>query len=1683
MINLKYSKFFFLFLIIGFKGFSQNPEINGQWSNPIPFDIVPVALANLPDGKLITWSSKYHHDFGGDDGYTFTQIFDPSIGTDGAVFPRTRTNTNHDMFCPGINNLADGRIMATGGSSSERASIYDPKTETWSRADDMNIARGYQGAVTLADGSAFTIGGSWSGGAYGGRTAEIWTEDSGWTVLNGLQGELLWNAADSSGETEGQFRLDNHAWLWAAPNGKIFHAGPGERMHWLDVNGDNGNGSYVDAGQRGDDEYSMNGNTVMYDIGKILKVGGSETYASNTLSNEKAYVININDENNVTVTRTTNDMAHARIFVSSVALPNGEVLVLGGMNTAVAFSDVGAHLSAEMFNPATNSFRTLASMQIPRTYHSAGILLNDGRVFIGGGGLCGNCPTGGANHPNAEIYSPPYLFDDNGDLAIRPTLNSPDNAYYGVTLPVTASLDVTEFSFVRMSSSTHSVNNEQRRIPVAYTGTNGNYQLAMPNANILPPGYYMLFALNADGVPSMSEAVLVGSPDSRIKGANLLVEFDFFEGNGSDITDTSGNDNNGVIKEYNDSGADVPLSAGYWNQNGFSGSSLQMDGMEFNSNTIVEIPSSPSLAALTDQITVMAWVNRDTGSIIPENGEIPNVSIFAHDYASFFFGYHNSLYKLEFFTETNGQASCYTGEYNPGVWEHLVGTYDGTIARLYVNGQQICSDIVSGNLQINTTDPLYDTFTLSGFYDKRPAPVVGYGNSSGVTDELDGSMDKFKLYNVALSPEEIQSIYDSERGVVVGDNSCENLEIVYDINGDIDSGFSEISVNVGDDVGLFLNSESIDYTLRAPDGSIINSNVLDDITLAQSGLYSINSTLSKSLIFPVDPILVSVDSEEIVTEAAGALNALDNNPATFWHTEWAPPGDDNDPDYPHEIVLDLGENSGSYGLTYLPRQTGVNGRIGDFEIYVSNSISEWGTPVATGTGGNNTTLQTVTFPSTEARYLRFLALTPAIAGQNWASAAEITVIKPVPSVIYVNSEELTSTQSGSSANAIDGDPSTIWHTEWNQTTTAYPHEIQIDLGEESSVMGLEYLPRQGVTLNGTIANYEIYVSNSTSNWGSSVASGTWAYNNTLKTVNFTEKQGRYIRLRALTEGGGNAWASAAEIMALTPSNQCIKTIQINVENPITYTYSNGWFPSDPNGLATSIDTIIINEGDAVISSNTSCKDLIVEAGMSLTVNTGITLTANTTTLNSISQEYSSLIVEGVVDGEVSYKRYVNKIGTSVSGGNDLISSPVENAAFNNDFEKANLNLPQNPNNFGEFAFAPYNVAEGAYQNFNIGAYRTEEFPLTSGTGYRAATLDGGTLTFKGTVGNNNISNVPITDASAGFAWNLIGNPYPSYLDFNEFFTANANEFESNGAFLAVYGYDGNASDGWTVWNYATIADPNIAELIAPGQGFFVKAQSGGGLVNYTTAMRRKGSSDDFILGRSSTSNFVSNKLNLTSDNHSSSTQIYFIEGTTRGLDVGFDAGSYKGSATDFSIFSNLVESNTGIDIAIQSLPYTDINDVVIPIGVNSEAGVQLSIGIEDISSLPANIKIYLEDALENTFTLLNNADYVFSPVTDLNGTGRFYIHYSNSVLSLKDSELNNLQIFTTANPKLLNIKGKLNAASMVNLYDIQGRLVLNKKINQFNLLNTINISNIGTGVYIVKVFNDSQIKTQKLVIK
>ena len=149
-------------------------------------------------------------------------------------------------------------------------------------------------------------------------------------------------------------------------------------------------------------------------------------------------------------------------------------------------------------------------------------------------------------------------------------------------------------------------------------------------------------------------------------------------------------------------------------------------------------------------------------------------------------------------------------------------------------------------------------------------------------------------------------------------------------------------------------------------------------------------------------------------------------------------------------------------------------------------------------------------------------------------------------------------------------------------------------------------------------------------------------------------------------------------------------------------------------------------------------------------------------------------------------------------------------------------------------------------------------------------------------------------------------------------------------------------------------------------------------------------------------------------------------------------------------------------MAIQTLPYDDFNDVIVPLGIIAQTNEELSISIDDDSTLPTSISVYLEDTLENTLTLLNDNSYTFTPESELNGTGRFYLRYTSEGLSIKDNHLNGLHIYATTTPKEIIVNGLLNENTEANIYDIQGRLVLSKPLNISSTSNSINVSTLST---------------------
>ncbi len=252
----------------------------------------------------------------------------------------------------------------------------------------------------------------------------------------------------------------------------------------------------------------------MYDIGKTLVAGGGLP------PTETARVIDVNGA--TPQASTTDSMQFKRRQHNLTVLADGSVLATGGLSSGEDLVDLNAGVyAAERWNPATGQWSTLAAMEVTRQYHSTALLLPDGRVLSSGGGICGACDDQGYLAKNGQVFTPPYLFktDGSGQLAPRPTISSaPALVNYGAPLRISTpdAASVRKVALVRLGAVTHSVDMEQRYIPLSFAARDsGRLNATGPaNANIAPPGPYMLFVIDAAGVPSVARMVTVaaGSP-------------------------------------------------------------------------------------------------------------------------------------------------------------------------------------------------------------------------------------------------------------------------------------------------------------------------------------------------------------------------------------------------------------------------------------------------------------------------------------------------------------------------------------------------------------------------------------------------------------------------------------------------------------------------------------------------------------------------------------------------------------------------------------------------------------------------------------------------------------------------------------------------------------------------------------------------------------------------------------------------------------------------------------------------------------------------------------------------------------------------------------------------------------------------------------------------------------------
>lgn len=476
----------------------QQYKTLGSWSPIIAWTPhIPVTAAQLPDGRLLTFASSQRTSFPVEN-FTYAAVWDYRTGEFVEI-----NNTRHDMFCGGVSLLPDGRLLANGGNDITRScSLFDWQTNSWIATEDMKDGRWYNTSLALPDGTVFTASGS--GGS---DTAEHWQAANGWGSYPNINWALV--------HSEGGFESIWHPFLHLAPDGRIAHTGPTHTMHWIDTKGD---GQLINTPTTIPGAYyPKDGAVVMFDTGKILHSAGRTTGGG---ASNLAYVVDINGQK-PTITPTSN-LKRARTFANGVILPNGEVMAVGGNTSQEKFSDVGSVMTPEIWNPTTGQWRDAADMQVPRNYHSVALLLPDGRVWSAGGGLSGSS----ADHQDAQIYTPGCLFNADGTPATRPVISTaPRVIPPAQVFHVTASTGMQRFTLIKLAALTHSVTSDLRFLSLPFTESSaGEYDLqAHTSLNVMTPGYWMLFAVAADGTYSESQILKVAPPIGNPGTQNSLV--------------------------------------------------------------------------------------------------------------------------------------------------------------------------------------------------------------------------------------------------------------------------------------------------------------------------------------------------------------------------------------------------------------------------------------------------------------------------------------------------------------------------------------------------------------------------------------------------------------------------------------------------------------------------------------------------------------------------------------------------------------------------------------------------------------------------------------------------------------------------------------------------------------------------------------------------------------------------------------------------------------------------------------------------------------------------------------------------------------------------------------------------------------------------------------------------------
>ena len=466
--------------------------------------------------------------------------------------------------------------------------------------------------------------------------------------------------------------------------------------------------------------------------------------------------------------------------------------------------------------------------------------------------------------------------------------------------------------------------------------------------------------------------------------------------------------------------------------------------------------------------------------------------------------------------------------------------------------------------------------------------------------------------------------------------------------------------------------------------------------------------------------------------------------------------------------------------------------------------------------------------------------------------------------------------------------------------------------------------------------------------------------------------------------------------------------------------------------------------------------------------TGITnfpTASNAVTLNAVTIESgASLITESTFSGSITYKRKLH-----LANDWNFISPPVAGVEVGQVLSTTDLQTGSGMH----LGLSYYDNSIPGWEYFTT----ISSGIMGSGDGF-AVLVNSGDIFFTGTMPTGTVNKSLTRDVNG---WNLIGNPYPSYLAINNTANEDINFLDVNSANLSsnysgIYLWDvANQNSSIKVVNHAT-----GPYHMYPGQGFFVNTISDGNSVSFTEQMQSHQTTGTFYGPIEATPSII---LAIENNGNVKTTTVKYFDTATAGLDVGYDAGAFTGGGTStFNLNTHLPENSEGIDFTLQCLSTQEYETSVIPVALTTEAGLEIAFSVEALN-LPTGIKVFLEDRVTNTYTRLDeaNSEYIVQLDEPENGIGRFYLHTKSSILTTDTIDLNNIIIYK-ADASTISIVGLPQDISTFKLFNILGAQLVKNTFMPEGIVN-INLPPLPSGIYIVWLENKFGNVVKRIIIE